>query len=29
MDGIAGESAPYGVIDNSIKRANDIEFNRV
>jgi hypothetical protein len=29
MDGIAGETAPYGFIDNSVKRATNIEFNKL
>lgn len=29
MDGIAGETAPYGSIDTSIKRSKDIEYNKI
>jgi hypothetical protein len=29
MDGIAGETAPYGFIDNGIKRSLDIDFNKL
>jgi hypothetical protein len=29
MDGIAGDTAPYGQINTSIKRSTDIEYNKI
>jgi len=26
MEGIAGDTAPYGSLENSIKRSNDMEY---